>query len=331
MSSPTISIIMPAYGVERFISEAIESVLAQKFNDWELIVVDDGSKDHSAEIAAEYAAKDSRIMVVSKTNGGLSDARNFGLNYAKGEYIHFFDSDDWIEPDFYSLMLPSVECLTDIVIAGHSVEVRNVNDDVVNISTVNVPVQPLQDAHQLVKFIDFAWNKLFKREFLLKNRLTYAKGVYLVEDCEFMSRALPYTQNVRFVDNCGYHYVNRPRLTLSNTFDEKTLTSINDRIVYTRTILKSLGLAPHIIAEAIEREKFSAVKFLFHLLYGTKHVSSKKRNAIIKSILFLSNLQSISIPYYQLGLKDQALLFAIKIKNDCIIRLIYSVKSLVSR
>lgn len=89
MKNPLISIVMPAYGVEKFIGEAIESVLSQDYGNWELIVVDDGTKDNSAEIAKFYAVKDSRVRVVSKSNGGLSDARNYGLNFVSGDYVHF--------------------------------------------------------------------------------------------------------------------------------------------------------------------------------------------------------------------------------------------------
>lgn len=86
---PGISIIMPVYGVEKYLADAIESVLAQSYQDWELLIVNDGSTDNSYTIAKEYELKDVRITVFNKENGGLSDARNYGLQYAKGEYIHF--------------------------------------------------------------------------------------------------------------------------------------------------------------------------------------------------------------------------------------------------
>ena len=91
-----ISIIVPVYNVENYLKECIDSILRQEFRDYEIILVDDGSKDDSGKICDEYGKKYSFISVIHKKNGGLSDARNFGLKIAKGEYILFIDSDDYI-------------------------------------------------------------------------------------------------------------------------------------------------------------------------------------------------------------------------------------------
>ncbi|MBQ2017344.1 MAG: glycosyltransferase family 2 protein, partial [Alphaproteobacteria bacterium] len=95
---PAISIIIPVYKVEKYLRRCLDSVLNQTFTDWQAICVNDGSPDNSAEILAEYAARDSRFVVVNKENGGLSDARNAGMPYANGEYIMYLDSDDFIHP-----------------------------------------------------------------------------------------------------------------------------------------------------------------------------------------------------------------------------------------
>ncbi|MCQ2581474.1 MAG: glycosyltransferase [Alphaproteobacteria bacterium] len=95
---PKISIIIPMYGVEKYLRRCLDSVQNQTFKDWQAICVDDGSPDKSGEIAEEYASRDKRFVVVHKKNGGLSDARNFGMKYAKGKYIMYLDSDDFIHP-----------------------------------------------------------------------------------------------------------------------------------------------------------------------------------------------------------------------------------------
>jgi len=95
---PAISIIIPMYGVEKYLRRCLDSVQNQTFKDWTAVCVDDGSPDKSGEIAEEYAKKDKRFIVVHKENGGLSDARNFGMPYAKGKYIMYLDSDDFIHP-----------------------------------------------------------------------------------------------------------------------------------------------------------------------------------------------------------------------------------------
>lgn len=97
---PKISVIVPVYNAEKYLSKCIDSVLAQTFSDWELLLIDDGSPDRSGEICDEYAAKDSRIRVFHKQNGGVSSARNLGLDKAKGEYVTFVDSDDFLDSSY---------------------------------------------------------------------------------------------------------------------------------------------------------------------------------------------------------------------------------------
>ena len=94
-----VSIIVPVYNVEKYVERCIESIIKQSYKNLEIILIDDGSKDNSGKICDEYAEKDNRIKVIHKKNGGLSDARNTGLNIADGEYICFIDSDDYIHKD----------------------------------------------------------------------------------------------------------------------------------------------------------------------------------------------------------------------------------------
>ena len=102
MNNPKISVIAPVYNVEKYLPRCIDSILAQTFTDFELLLIDDGSKDHSREICDEYAKKDSRIRVFHKENGGVSSARNLGLDNVKGEWITFVDSDDYLKMEFLS-------------------------------------------------------------------------------------------------------------------------------------------------------------------------------------------------------------------------------------
>ena len=105
---PLLSVIIPVYGVEQYIAECLDSVIAQTYKNLEIIVINDGTKDKSAEIAKEYAQKDSRIKVYDFENGGLSVARNRGVSLAKGDYIAFLDSDDWIAHNMYEVLLEQI-------------------------------------------------------------------------------------------------------------------------------------------------------------------------------------------------------------------------------
>lgn len=118
---PELSIIVPVYKVEPYLPKCIDSILSQTFTDFELILIDDGSPDRCGEICEEYAAKDDRIVVIHQANKGVSAARNAGLDIAKGKYIGFVDSDDWIEPEMYEQMLKEIQSRkTDIVFCRYA-------------------------------------------------------------------------------------------------------------------------------------------------------------------------------------------------------------------
>ena len=104
MNNPKVSVIVPVYNVEKLLQRCIDSILAQTFTDFELLLIDDGSKDKSGEICDEYAANDDRIIVIHKDNGGVAEARNAGLRAARGELIGFVDADDWLAPEMYAIL-----------------------------------------------------------------------------------------------------------------------------------------------------------------------------------------------------------------------------------
>lgn len=226
---------MPAYKVEKYISTAIDSVISQSFQDWELIIVNDGSPDCSKEIADIYAENDERIRIVSKPNGGLSSARNYGLKFAVGEYIHFFDSDDRILPHHYERYLVQLESKPDIVISGYKVEYLDKNNVVRKSEIRNLPTSDSKeietcDPQDVIRFVCYAWNKLFRREFLLKNRLLYEEGLSRIEDAEFMSRAIDFNPAMRYTEVGDYVYEQRPELTLSTGFDSAIIDILKRRI-----------------------------------------------------------------------------------------------------
>ena len=104
MNKPLISVIVPVYKVEKYLERCVKSICAQTYQNLEIVLVDDGSPDQCGEMCDMFAKQDSRIRVVHKENGGLSDARNAGLDVMTGDYVGFVDSDDWIEPDMYQVL-----------------------------------------------------------------------------------------------------------------------------------------------------------------------------------------------------------------------------------
>ena len=314
MNSPKISIIMPMYGVEKYIANAINSVLNQTFQDWELLVVNDGSLDNSREIAYSYATRDSRINILDKKNGGLSDARNYGLERARGEYVHFFDSDDWIEPDFYSKML-SVDDSYDLIVGGYKVDNEK--------STIARPCYSGElhniVGHNLYNFVgtylNFAWNKLFRRSFLVNHSLQYEKNLYRIEDSEFMSRFLAYNPNVVLTTCPCYHYMVRNTATLSNIFDENIYQHLNRSITIHASIYRQLCNDEDIICRELTLLSKMAVKSVLNkMLEDVPYFSIKRAKQMIQKLLreltickYLKYLPNLNFP-------DRVLIFAIKNK-----------------
>ncbi len=171
MEKPKISVITAVYNIDKYLGQCLDSMLAQTFQEWELIVIDDGSTDTCPAICDEYAARDSRIRVVHKANTGLSDSRNLGIEMAKADIVGFIDSDDWIEPDmFETLYNTMLETGADITICGIYKAFRNK-------SKVKLPCHGIvtysrdEGLYQILddrKMNSYVWNKLYKKEVLIE-------------------------------------------------------------------------------------------------------------------------------------------------------------------
>lgn len=177
------SIIVPIYKVEKYLKECIESVINQKFNDYELVLVDDGSPDNSGKICDEYKNKYPNITAIHKKNGGLSDARNCGLEYAKGKYIIFLDGDDTLYDD----CLKKIACILDkeeidllscdFNIYGN--EQKNINPIVKKVGLIN----EYFDFSQEIPWA--AWRNVYNKRIIDKYDIKFIKGLIGAEDCEF--------------------------------------------------------------------------------------------------------------------------------------------------
>ena len=323
MIDPLISIVMPAYGVEDYISDAIDSVLNQTFQEWELLIVLDGVKDRSGEIARRYELKDTRIKVLEKENGGLSDARNYGLDRAKGEYVHFFDSDDTVEPDFYSRMYAAISANNkDLVICGYYID--SVCGDKASRSEhpfmdCMEPVPASFDLNTVGQYVNFAWNKLFRREFLTRNNLYYQKGLYGYEDVEFMSRCMPHQPKVMFISYMGYHYFNRQRETLSHVFDPKLLERSVGNLQCFRKLLSCFTDERRCIDKTVNRAALGAYKALFPLIFEQSH----GRRRLVKWVLNEKSLSELLPEKVDGNVMDKVFCFLIRHKWSNVIYLYY--------
>jgi len=211
-SIPLISIITPVYNVENYLSECIDSIIAQTFQMWELLLVDDGSTDRSRIICDEYEKKDSRIHVIHKKNSGQADSRNGALLMAKADLIGFVDSDDWIEPDMYERLFKTMqECHTDISICGYFLNYRD--KVIASCSEKDIRIYSREEALALiledVKIKSFPCDKLFKKELLTP----LFPSSFFYEDYAVLFKWILNASSVAFIPTPLYHYRQRQSST----------------------------------------------------------------------------------------------------------------------
>jgi len=220
------SIIVPIYKVEEYLPRCVDSLLGQTDGDFELILVDDGSPDRCGAICDEYAAKDPRIVVIHKENGGLSDARNAGLEIARGEYIAFVDSDDWVSPRYLELLRQRLETTgSDICECGIlrtegacCPEPEETAPEVFD--TVAALEQLIRDG----KFHQYVWNKLYRREVI--GDISFPKG-RMNEDDFWTYQIFGRAKRVAGIDAVLYNYFQRPGSIMGSKYTLKCLDQLD--------------------------------------------------------------------------------------------------------
>lgn len=229
-----VSVIVPCYNVEKYIRKCAETLVNQTLDDIEIIFVNDGSTDGTDEIIKEYEKNyPKKVVHLEKENGGLSDARNFALPFAKGEYIAFVDSDDYVELNMYQEMY-------DIAQKENSDMVEcNFIWEYPNKKKIDIGIQYSNKHEMLEKVRVEAWNKLIKREILEKYKVIFPKG-YKYEDIEFTYKLIPYLNKVSFCKTPMVHYIQRGD-SLSNIQNNKN-NQIFDVLQHVIDYYKEKGL-----------------------------------------------------------------------------------------
>lgn len=209
-----ISIIVPVFNVEKYLDRCIKSIYAQTLKDYEIILVNDGSKDNSLALCRKYAESDKRITVIDKENGGAGSARNAGLNVAKGDYIAFPDADDWFEPNMYEELYALAKSGDyDIVFSG----VNNYSQDLQYINTIHCPVVDFKTQNECRKSImtlfpttlvfDSPCNKLYKRELIVENGVRFT-DLRRCQDAVFNLDVYRCAKSVKSTEKAYYNYIN---------------------------------------------------------------------------------------------------------------------------
>lgn len=209
-----VSVVVPIYNVEKYLEKSLNSLANQTLEDIQIILVNDGSTDSSGKIAKQYSEKYAQMLYVEKENGGLSDARNYGMKYATGEYIAFLDSDDYIEKDAYEKMYnKAIQEDADYVECDFIWEYPNkIKEDI---------QYPYTNKKEMLTFVRVvAWNKLIRRSLLVENKIYFPKGLRY-EDIEFTYKLLPYINKFTYINEKFIHYVQRES-SIANVQNERT-------------------------------------------------------------------------------------------------------------
>ena len=245
VENPLFSIIVPIYNVERYLEQCIESVLAQDYQNYELILVDDGSPDNSIDICVKFAKQYPNIIFIRKINGGLSDARNAGIKLARGKYLMFLDSDDyWDGTTILSDLQKIITENNPDVIFNYLKSVypdKIVNHYIKRDKLTGSFQEDFQDLYQDGIYLGFAWTKVIKKEIILKNHLLFIKGRNF-EDIPWSFSLVKHIKDYAIYQNCFYMYRRERKGSISSVVTAKNQVSLFQNLSDVITEIKNMKL-----------------------------------------------------------------------------------------
>ncbi|GGE30547.1 hypothetical protein GCM10011391_06510 [Pullulanibacillus camelliae] len=313
--SPKISIIVPIYNVEPYLHCCIDSILAQSFTDFELILVDDGSTDQCGSICESYKGKDDRVRVIHQNNQGVSAARNRGIEASKGDFIGFVDPDDKIAREMFQQLYSAVSHTTiDMVICPIlTINVvkqtrttsqlwREVNRPLLN-ETITSDIIPSMLRQHRSYSIYSCNNKLYRRALIRNKNIWFEEGRQHSEDVRFNFRLLPFARSIIFIDSTAYLYFVRPRASLTQSFRTDLFDYIADNRRFNESLCKRYG---DIQALKTVRHVFILTSLNFMQDVVRSDLALEKIRAILSTIMedeeFKKNIADCTVPspYYKL-------------------------------
>lgn len=266
-----ISVIVPIYNVEQYLEECCDSILSQTYTNIEVILVNDGSTDNSLAIASRIAAKDERIVLVNRENGGLSAARNTGMLHASGEYILFVDSDDWIEPDCLELLFGNIRQYGADVSCCHAqyVDEHGIKKSSRSMSGLKSICAPelLIDALLVNNFRTSACCKLYNREFLERHQLRFQEGI-VNEDTLFSLQVACVATKVSFVDRALFDIREREG-SISRSSYKRLFLDMDTALDLAQQYMKQCGLYTDQI------DKLYKARYLRSTLYNLLQIAQR--------------------------------------------------------
>lgn len=313
-NNPAISIVVPVYNVENYLDQCIVSILNQSFDNFELLLIDDGSTDRSSSICKEYLKRDNRVRYFYKQNGGLSDARNFGLKHIRGEFVSFIDSDDWVESNYLAYLFNAIQTNR----ADISTCVYTVCSETGKKPWKNLPVEAkvLSSRDALISMLYSetinvcAHSKLFRSSLFLDVRFPYGKHF---EDVGTTYKLIQRSELVAVGGAPLYNYVMR-----KGSITHSVNPSIFDRAELAKTAYENLNNIDQVIADAAERyyvfhslstlhsfdlgdceQRDKATELRSEILYHGNNILHNKRVPNRDKIAFLA--LKLGMPFYRMS------------------------------
>lgn len=255
MKKIEVSVIVPVYNVEKYLEKCLESLVNQKFNNYEIIVVNDGSPDNSQKIIDKYIKKYPKLIKgYKKENGGVSSARNYGLKNAIGDYIAFVDSDDYVKEDYLSLLYNEAKIHNYDIIMCDMIKKSSTNEEV-----LNCYVNGNDIVKNLLVSLPAIWNKMYKKSLFLENKIEFPDILY-GEDLATTGKLLMHAKNIGYVNKALYYYIIRDGSIMHQQKYNKKMSDI----------FKSLDILTNYFKEKDYYEKYKEeIEYLHisHLLH----------------------------------------------------------------
>lgn len=286
-----ISVIVPIYKVEKFLDKCVKSIVNQTYFNLEIILVDDGSPDNCPAICDKWGEKDNRIRVVHKKNGGLSDARNAGLNIATGEYVVFIDSDDWIESSMIEkLYVLLMKCNADIAECGVCYVTENGNELKKDVNVGGIQELSKIEALKLListnQVRQTVWNKLYKRSVIEKNSFVVGKTH---EDEFWTYKVIDNAEKIVVTDDVLYNYVQRNGSIVNSDYSVKRLDGLEARVER----MKYLSKYPELGQELKKSVWFTC---MYHYQCALKYLNGEEKEKIKNVIIsYKKQISKLSI------------------------------------
>lgn len=306
-----VTLVVPVYNMEQYLPRCMESLLAQTCRDYEILLVDDGSDTSTAALCDSYAtAHPDLVRVIHKPNGGLSSARNAGIDAARGEFIIFPDPDDWVEPHYVeSLLVHQREYQADLVCLGHYIDTA---DTSVPASTSRETVLLEGTAGQRGLLLPprmqgFSWNKLYRLDIIRSQSLRFPDGMGTTEDLYFAYRYLAYAQRVCYAPGARvYHYCQREDSSTHSSFSRDKIGTIK---TYEYIIDDCAHRDPELARSAADEICTSAVNLIWLCECAEQRDPDSRRYLLghIRRLL----LRYLFSSHYRMGRKIQAILASI--------------------